>query len=53
MECVCCTVFFLLNGKHGSSSSWGEDWGMDGYIKMAKDRDNNCGIATYAIYPTV
>ncbi|EDL93863.1 rCG24278 [Rattus norvegicus] len=34
-------------------NSWGEDWGMDGYIKMAKDQNNNCGIATYAIYPTV
>ncbi|OBS76496.1 hypothetical protein A6R68_17052, partial [Neotoma lepida] len=34
-------------------NSWGEDWGMSGYIKMARDRNNNCGIASYAIYPTV
>ncbi|XP_028617484.1 cathepsin L1-like [Grammomys surdaster] len=34
-------------------NSWGEDWGMDGYIKMAKDRNNNCGIASDASYPIV
>ncbi|XP_028749525.1 procathepsin L-like [Peromyscus leucopus] len=34
-------------------NSWGEYWGMKGYIKMARDRNNNCGIASYAIYPTV
>lgn len=36
-----------------SSSSWGRDWGMNGYIKMAKDRNNNCGIASDASYPVV
>lgn len=34
-------------------NSWGTDWGMDGYIKMAKDRHNHCGIASMASYPTV
>ncbi|ERE80697.1 cathepsin L1-like protein [Cricetulus griseus] len=34
-------------------NSWGTYWGMNGYIKMARDRNNNCGIATYAMYPTV
>ncbi|XP_038189296.1 procathepsin L-like [Arvicola amphibius] len=34
-------------------NSWGAGWGMNGYIKMARDRNNNCGIATHAVYPTV
>ncbi|KAB1252144.1 Cathepsin L1 [Camelus dromedarius] len=34
-------------------NSWGEGWGMKGYIKMAKDRNNHCGIASAASFPTV
>ena len=34
-------------------NSWSEQWGDQGYIKMARDRDNHCGIASYAVYPIV
>ena len=32
-------------------NSWGEDWGMNGYVIMARNRDNACGIATDANIP--
>lgn len=34
-------------------NSWGTKWGMDGYFKMARNRNNNCGLATVASYPIV
>ncbi|KAL7631768.1 UNVERIFIED_CONTAM: hypothetical protein RMT77_017949 [Armadillidium vulgare] len=34
-------------------NSWGSDWGMFGYILMARNQDNACSIASYATYPIV
>jgi len=32
-------------------NSWGTWWGESGYIKMARNRNNNCGIATHPAHP--
>jgi len=34
-------------------NSWSDKWGLDGYIKMARNKDNACGIASAASYPLV
>ncbi|KAE8573494.1 procathepsin L isoform X2 [Halyomorpha halys] len=34
-------------------NSFGTDWGEAGYIKMAKNKNNNCGIASEGSYPLV
>jgi len=33
-------------------NSWGPDWGLNGYIWIAKNKGDSCGIASMASYPT-
>ncbi|KAH3803140.1 procathepsin L-like [Dreissena polymorpha] len=34
-------------------NSWGTTWGDKGYVYMAKDKGDNCGLRNFASYPTL
>ncbi|KAH8370498.1 hypothetical protein KR093_003683 [Drosophila rubida] len=34
-------------------NSWGEYWGENGYIRMARNKSNQCKIASHGVYPLV
>ena len=31
-------------------NSWGENWGLNGHFKVARNKNSMCGIATYGYY---
>nr|AAY45870.1 cathepsin L-like cysteine proteinase [Rotylenchulus reniformis] len=50
-------VGYGTDPEHGDywivKNSWSTHWGEQGYIRMAPNRNNNCGIPSHASYPTV
>jgi cathepsin L len=54
-HCMLATGYGSIGGKEYwiVENEWGSDWGMDGYVWMARNRNNNCGIATEAVFPIV
>ncbi|KAI1723209.1 papain family cysteine protease domain-containing protein [Ditylenchus destructor] len=34
-------------------NSWGTAWGEEGYLRLARNRDNHCGVAVECSYPVI
>lgn len=45
---VLLTCIFIL-----ITSSWGKQFGDQGYIRMARNKNDQCGIALYGCYPVI
>lgn len=45
------SYFIVRNRFFLFCSSWSTSWGMQGYIQIARNAGNICGIATAAVYP--
>lgn len=50
-------VGYGTSKKHGDyyilKNTFGPKWGVNGYIYLARNRNNLCGVANFAVYPVV